>query len=171
MTLHSDSAGRFAFWRLALWLILLLGAFGALQYGVHAQRVWAVLASPDLDPAGRSALHTMLGWDLAYFIAAAVLVVLCAAAILRQGWSRLPLRVALALLAATLLASGALLYRQWGAWHALPHAPGMAVRLADEARRVHLSLGFDAAGALLMGWLVWQLGRDSVRAQFRRRRP
>ncbi len=173
MTRSAASAPRagFAVWRLALWLVLLLAAFGALQYSVHAQRVWSVLGSASVDPAGRAALHAMLAWDVGYFFGAAALLVLCAAAILRQGWARPLLRIALALLALVLLASGGLLYQQWMAWSSLPHAADAAIRVAAEARRVHLSLAFDLFGAVLLAWLVWQLGRPAVRRQFRQHQP
>ncbi len=161
---------RFALWRLGLWVILLLAAFGAMQYGVHGQRVWSVLGSATLDAEGRAALHAMLGWDAAYFIAAAALVVFCAAGILRQGWVRPVLRVALALLALGLLLSGVLLYRHWLDWSGQAHGMADAAALvAQEARRVHLSLAFDVIGIVVLSWLVWRLGQPSVRAQFRRR--
>lgn len=173
MTRSEASAPRtgFTVWRLALWLVLLLAAFGALQYSVHAQRVWSVLGAASVDPAGRAALHTMLAWDVGYFFAAATLLVLCAAAILRQGWARPLLRVVLAVLALGLLASGGLLYQQWMAWSGLPHAADAAIRVAEESRRVHVSLAFDLLGAALLAWLVWQLGRPAVRLQFRHRPP
>lgn len=162
---------RFAWWRLGLWVILLLAAFGAMQYGVHGQRVWSVLGSATLDAEGRAALHAMLAWDAAYFIAAAALVVFCAAGILRQGWVRPVLRVALGLLAAGLLVSGVLLYRHWLDWNGQAHGMVDAAALvAQEARRVHLSLAFDAVGIVVLCWLVWRLGQPAVRAQFRRRR-
>lgn len=161
----------FAAWRLALWVILLLAAFGAMQYGVHAQRVWSVLQLAPVDAAGRATLHAMLAWDAAYFLAAAMLVVFCAAGILRQGWARPVLRVALGLLAAGLLVSGVLLYRQWLGWHGQPHAVADAAALvAQESRRVHLSLAFDATAIVMLIWLVWRLGQPEVRAQFRQRR-
>ncbi|WP_404629927.1 hypothetical protein [Dyella ginsengisoli] len=161
----------FASWRLGLWVILLLAAFGAMQYGVHAQRVWSVLQVAPVDAEGRATLHAMLAWDAAYFLAAAMLVVFCAGGILRQGWARPVLRVALGLLAAGLLVSGVLLYRQWLGWHGQPHAvAGAAALVAQESRRVHLSLAFDATAIVMLIWLVWRLGQPAVRAQFRQRR-
>lgn len=166
---RADRRSPLALWRIALWLILLLAAFGAMQYSVHAQRVWSVLGGAAIDADGRAALHTMLAWDTAYFLGAAAMVVLCAAAILRQGWARLPLRVALALLALGLIASGSLLFRQWLAWSRMPHVAQTALQVAQETRRVHVALAFDVAGVALLAWLVWQLGRPVVREQFRRR--
>ncbi|HEU4670411.1 MAG TPA: hypothetical protein VFR91_06870 [Dyella sp.] len=160
----------FSFWRIGLWLVLMLAAFGALQYGVHAQRVWRVLGQPALAGEARSMLHGMLAWDLGYFVAAVVLVVLCAAGILRQGWSRPVLRVALTVLALGILASGLSLLRRWQAWSDAPHdVADAAALLSAQARTVHLSLAFDALAVALLAWLIWQLGRPSVRAGFRRR--
>lgn len=165
-----DPGRGFAFWRIGLWLVLMLSAFGALQYGVHARRVWRVLTQQALADEARTMLHGMLAWDLGYFVAAAALVVFCAAGILRQGWSRPVLRVALGLLALGLFASGAMLLHRWHAWSNTPHdVPDTPALLAEQARTVHLSLGFDAAAIVLLGWLIWRLGRPQVRAQFRRR--
>lgn len=167
-----DPRRRFAVWRLALWLVLLLAAFGALQYVQHARMIYDQLPMmAAAHQASRSALQTMLVWDLTYLVAATVLVVLCAAAILRQAWSRVPLRVALTLLAFWMLASGVMMLRQW---HAIPPLPSnvpdvIALRLAQMRRAVELSLVFKALTVLLSGWLVWQLGKVSVQAQFRAR--
>lgn len=164
------SPSGFAFWRLGLWLVLLLAAFGAMQYGVHAGKVWHVLAQPALDAPARSALHGMLTWDLVYFAAAAALVVFCAAGILRQGWSRPVLRVALGLLALVFLASGATLYRHWTAMpEQLRGLAGVAGAGIPAASTVYLSLALDALAIALLLWLVWRLGQPAVRAQFRRR--
>ena len=163
-------AGGPAAWRVGLWLVLLLAAFGALQYAVHARRVWSVLAQPDLPGQARVALHGMLGWDLGYFAVAAALVVFCAAGILRQGWSRPVLRVALSLLALGLVGSGAVLLHHWHAWSAMSgDLPGARTPQGGAARAVHLSLGFDVGAIALLAWLVWRLGHPAVRAQFRRR--
>lgn len=170
MGIVAKPANGLAGWRIGLWLVLLLAAFGATQYTVHARRVWGVLAQPDLPAEARTALHGMLGWDLGYFVAAAALVVFCAAGILRQGWSRPVLRVALSLLALGMLASGAVLLHHWHAWSAMSGDPADAsLQLAGAARAVHLSLAFDVGAIALLAWLVWRLGHPAVRAQFRRR--
>lgn len=165
-----DSRQAFAFWRIGLWLVLLLSAFGALQYAMHARRIGRVLARPALPDEARAMLHGMLAWDLGYFVVTAALVVLCAAGILRQGWSRPVLRVALGLLGVGIFASGVSLLRRWRAWSSVPHDfAGAPALLAGQARTVHLSLGFDVAAIALLAWLIWQLGRPQVRVQFRRR--
>lgn len=165
-----ESKRRFALWRLALWVVLLLAAFGALQYVQHARMVYDQLpVAAAADPGIRSTLQTMLAWDVTYLVAATVLVVLCAAGILRQPWARVPLRVALASLAIWMVASGVMMLRQW---HAIPPLPSnvpdfMALRLAQMRRAVALSAMFKAITVLLSGWLVWRLGNASVQAQFR----
>lgn len=161
---------RFAAWRLALWVVLLLAAFGCLQYASHGLRVWQTLAvAAGIDAAGRHDLQAMLAWDMGYFAVAAPLVVCCAAAIQRQGWARPVLRVAFVLLALALAASGTLLWRSWIHWQALQASAAAAAGMADRARQVHLALGFDAVAIAVLLWLSWQLGRPAVRAQFRRR--
>lgn len=164
------AASRFAFWRLGLWLVLLLAAFGAMQYGVHAYKVWSVLAATVTDAEGRQALHTMLAWDTAYFVVAAAMVVLCAAGILRQGWARPALRASFLALSLWLAVNGVLLYRQWTAWLALQAGVAEAAALVQQqARQVHLALGFDVVAVVVLLGLAWRLGRPEVAAQFRRR--
>ena len=165
----ASSPRRFALWRLALWLTLLLSAFGVLQYVQHARLIAAQL--PALGRAGQAvhaALQGMLVWDIGYGVAAIVVMVLSAAGILRQGWSRVPLRVAMGLLALWMLISGFLLLREWRALAALP--PDVAAgsqQLALMRRGIELTLCFKVLAALLSGWLAWRLGVASVRAQFR----
>lgn len=165
-------AAGFSLWRIGLWLVLLLAAFGCLQYLWHAQQVWTLLgADPLIDPTRRSALHGLLAWDAAYFLASFALIVGCAGGILRQAWARPALRVALTLLALWFLVSAAMLYQQWQAWHQLQTAvDGSAALLQRDGRRVQMALAFKLVAAPLLLWLVWRLGRPTVRAQFLRRR-
>jgi hypothetical protein len=112
----------------------------------------------------------MVVWDLVYFAAAAARVVFCAAGILRQGWSRPVLRVALGVLAIGFLVSGVSLYRRWMAVPAqLRELPEAAEAGIPPAHTVYLSLALDGVAIVLLLWLVWRLGQPAVRAQFRRR--
>jgi hypothetical protein len=166
-----------AWWRVLVWALLLLAALGCLQYVRHAQQVWGQLQT--LTPADMhavTALRGMLGWDAAYLLAAAALVVICAGCILRQAWARRCLRVAAPLLALWLLLSGAALAWEW---HALFSAAGalapgqgsaLSQPLAQMYRSVQLALLFKAVAALLLFWLSWWLGKPAARAQFRARR-
>ena len=164
-------APGFSLWRIGLWLVLLLAAFGCLQYLLHAQQVWVVLGGdPLIDPANRSALRGLLAWDVAYFVASFALIVGCAGGILRQAWARPALRVALSMLALWFMASAAMLYQQWHAWHQLQSAvDGAADVLQRDARQVRMALSFKLVAVPLLLWLVWRLGTPAVRAQFRRR--
>ena len=159
---HMRNPGQgFAFWRIGLWLVLMLSAFGALQYGVHARRVWLVLAQPALADEARTMLHGMLAWDLGYFVAAAALVVFCAAGILRQGWSRPVLRVALGLLALGLFASGATLLHRWRAWSSTPHDVPDAPALLVQAMPKHWS-----RKSSIGRWTSTTLGRSTFAKPF-----
>ena len=173
------SSGRgFAAWRVVVWLLLLLAAFGCVQYINHALLLWAQRHVFVPDPAATTALHGILAWDIAYLLAAFTLIVLCAGCILRQAWARPAMRVATILLALWALGTAAALLLQWPSFD---HASTDAMnQLADEtrlkqallhARHTYLiALSLKSLAIPLLLWLTWQLGRPAVRAQFRRRR-
>ncbi len=123
-------------------------------------------------------MRVMLAWDITYLLAASVLIVLCAGCILRQAWARSALRVAAALLALWMLASGGAMLAQWPAFErasadALGQLHGdAALRQAlVHARRSYLAaLVLKAVAVPILLWLSWRLGAPMVRAQFRRRR-
>ena len=166
----------FAPWRVAVWLLLLLAAFGCAQYLAHMQLLWA--HRDGLLPADSAAWRGMLAWDVAYFVAAFALIVLSAGCILRQAWARAPMRVACVVLALWALATGGMLAAQWLAFERssadalLQLASGDRLRTAIvHARRSYrIALGFKLATAPVLLWLAWQLGAPSARAQFRQRR-
>lgn len=167
------NAGRgFAFWRLGLWVVLLLATFGCMQYLRHAQRVWphySGISATDLQH--HAALGTMLAWDVAYFVISFAIIVLCAGGILRQPWARTPLRAVLLLQAAWMFVSGIMLWRQWHAWQQLQSSSGAtADMLAQGGKGIMLALAFKLLAIPLLLWLAWRLGRPAVRAQFARRR-
>lgn len=164
-------SSRFAFWRLGLWLVLLLAAFGCLQYLGHARLLWPALHAMAMDAADRAALRTMLAWDVAYFVLSFVVIVLCAGGILRQAWARMPLRVCLAVLALWMLASAGWLLYQWHAWRQAQQAAGVAFDVLQQARRgVFMGVGLKLVAVPLLSWLAWRLGHPAVRAQFHHRR-
>lgn len=167
----------FAAWRVVVWLLLLLAAFGCLQYFSHAELLWTQRPAVASSGEASAALRVMLAWDVAYLLGACVLIVLCAGCILRQAWARPALRVAGALLALWMLASGAAMLIQWPAFeHASADALGqlhgdVALRHALlQARHTYLAaLVLKAVAVPVLLWLAWSLGRAGVRAQFRRR--
>lgn len=162
----------FTIWRLGLWLVLLLAAFGCMQYMQHAQRVWLHFnGSAAVDVQNHAALRTMLAWDVAYFVVSFLIIVLCAGGILRQAWARMPLRWLLLLQAIWMLVSALLLWRQWHAWQQLQAASSVsAAALAQGEKGILLALAFKLVAVPLLLWLAWRLGHPSVRAQFLRRR-
>lgn len=166
----------FAAWRVVVWSLLLLAAYGCTQYLRHASLVRAQLQQ--LAPAAAEAaaeLRRMLAWDIAYLLVALVFIVLCAACILRQGWARLPLRVAACLLAIWVAVTGVMLLMQWwqfdrASTDALLQLRGDAVlqQAVQHARRSYrLALAFKVIAIPLLLWLAWRLGAPGVRAQFR----
>lgn len=171
----ASAARGFAPWRVAVWLLLLLAAFGCLQYVSHAQLLWGHRASVPL--ADSAALHGMLAWDVGYFVAAFAVIVLCAGCILRQGWARTPMRVACGLLALWALVGGGMMLAHWSQFDRAS-ADALAQLGNDDvmrsavlhARRVYrITLVLKAAAVPLLLWLAWKLGTPAVGLQFRRR--
>jgi hypothetical protein len=174
-------ARRPMLWRIAVWMLLLVSAFGALQYVKHMQNVWGQLNdAASLKPADVDALHGMLGWDAAYLLVVFVLIVICAGCILRQAWARPSMRVSAVLLSLWLLITGYLQLRDLQSLGASSAAilaqaqqqgtPGAAQMLAHLQHGYQLALVFKAVGIAVALWLAWKLGHASVRAQFRTRR-
>jgi hypothetical protein len=169
------------FWRVLVWLLLLVSAFGCVQYLQHAQRVWGQLqAQASLEPSAVDALHGMLGWDAGYLLVAFVLIIICAGCILRQGWARPCLRVAAVIIAVWLLITGFLLLRDLqmlgtssaGILAQAQQQGAVATEqiMARLQRSYQLALAFKTIGAIALLWLSWKLGKPGVRAQFRTRR-
>ena len=182
LTVRNDTGRRegFAFWRIFVWLILLLAAYGCLQYMAHATQLWNALKPlPASDTGDISQLQKMLAWDVLYFIGAFALVVICAGTILRQAWARAALQVACVLLAVGWgLAGGVMLFSQWrefsqavaatNAQSSLDTASQLAL---DHMHRSFLiAMGVKIAGAPVLLWLAWWLGRPHIRSQFRKLR-
>lgn len=148
---QTASSRRFAAWAIGPWVVLLLGAFGGVQYLQHAEYLC---------------------------LAASLLVItVCAACILRQPWSRRAMQMLALLLTAWSLVTAVLMLRQSGSFeiarqhaHVVPQLREMTLWMIARAERtwqVGLALKLLAIPALL--WLAWQLESPAVRAQFRSR--
>jgi len=158
-----------AAWRVVTWLLLLFAALGGVQYIHHGRAVWSQLQRwPAGDTEHLSALQRMLVWDAVYLLAAFVIIVLCAGAILRQAWSRSPLRVAVMMLALWALISGVMLVSALRV--VFPQDTSVAQMVAQLPRSYVLALALKAAAVPVLLWLAWRLGRPDVRARFVRRR-
>jgi len=167
-------------WRIVVWLILLLAAYGCLQYLLHARQLWVTLRPlPASNAEDIGQLQKMLAWDVLYFAASFALVVICAGAILRQAWARVSLQVACVLLAVGWgLVGGVLLFAHWrefsqavaltNAQDSLDQASQMA--LAHMRRSFLMALGIKLACIPVLLWLAWRLGLPQTRAQFRKLR-
>jgi hypothetical protein len=179
LTLRSETDRRtgFAFWRIIVWLILLLAAYGCLQYMTHAGQLWHALQPlPSSDTGDIAQLQKMLAWDVLYFLASFALVVICAGAILRQAWARSALQVACVLLAVGWgLVGGVMLFSQWrefsqgvamtNAQSTLDTASQLA--LAHMHRSFLIAMAIKIIGGPLLLLLAWRLGHPAVRSQFR----
>ncbi|GLQ95587.1 hypothetical protein [Dyella mobilis] len=169
----------FAWWRMFAWVLMLLAAFGGVQYIQHAQQVWAALQTlPAGEDQNASTLHGMLNWDIGYLVVALAVIVACAGCILRQAWARPVLRVMALLLCVWSAYRGVLLWQQWQTFdtaNALLQAggqpsAGQLAQLADLRKILLVGLGLRIVAIPLLLWLAWQLGHPAVRLQFRARR-
>lgn len=180
MLISQSDLGRrksgFAWWRMLAWLLLLLAAYGGVQYIHHAQQVWGVLQTlPAGDDQNAAPLHGMFAWDIGYLVASFVVIVVCAGCIMRQAWARSALRVVALLLCVWSAYRGVLLWQQWGALvttNAASLTGGQAtsvqtMQLADLRRVLLVGLGMRLIAVPLLLWLAWQLGQPAVRLQFR----
>jgi glucan phosphoethanolaminetransferase (alkaline phosphatase superfamily) len=170
---------RFAWWRMLAWVLLLLAAYGGVEYVHHAQQIWAALqALPAGNEQNAAALHGMLSWDIGYLVAVLIVIVVCAGCILRQVWARPALRVMALLLCVWSAYRGVLLWQQWQSFDVAnaallaggqPSSEQLA-RLADLRRILWIGLGLRVIAIPVLLWLAWQLGHPAVRLQFRSRR-
>jgi hypothetical protein len=150
---RNDAASprRFAMWSLALWVLLLLLAYGGLQYLQHG--------------------------DFPYLAASFVAIVICVGAIMRHEWARSAMRVVALLIALYALASGVVMLMHWGDFESLRQAALANPQLADDllmilerSRRVaQIALALKAISIPCLLWLARVLGKPAVRAQFHRR--
>ena len=168
-----------AAWRILVWLMLLLAAFGCLQNAVHAQHLWDALRDhATLRDDATSELHHLLAWDAGCFTAAFATVVICAGSILRQAWARPALQVAAVALALAWGVVGGL--SSLSQWHDFSSAIALTnaqaplneayqAAFAHMRRTFMVSLSLRVLAVPVLLWLAWYLGRPQVRSQFRER--
>jgi energy-coupling factor transporter transmembrane protein EcfT len=153
LKVRKDAAGprRFSMWSLALWVLLLLLAYGGLQYLQHG--------------------------DFPYLAATFVAIVICVGAIMRHEWARSATRVVVLLIALYALVSGIAMLMHWGDFEQMRQAALANPQFADDlsmmlerTKRVYqIALGLKAISIPCLLWLAWVLGQPAVRAQFHRR--
>lgn len=159
----------FAWWRMMVWIMLLIAGFLGSQYARHAQQMWSALRSlPALDATHIAQLRYVLAWDVSYLVAAFAVIITTAACILRQPWSRSALRVLALMLCVWLAYRGMLLWHQWKALEQVGDA-AMQQQLGAFKRPLAIALGLEAIAVPALLWLAWQLGQPAVRLQFRPR--
>jgi len=164
---------RPAIWRIVTWLVLLLAAFGILQYSVHAWRVAAALDAAR-SSTDRASLTGMLAWDIVYLVAACITVTASAGVLFRRPWARPMLRVVAGILALWFLVTAIQMAAHWSS---LSNQSAMLLSqstLNDAAhaflervqRRYLVAMILKAIAVPVMAWLAWRLGTPAVRAQF-----
>ena len=150
---RNDVAGprRFSMWSLALWILMLLLAYGGLQYLQHG--------------------------EFPYLAASFVAIIICVGAIMRHEWARSAMRVVLLLFALYALVSGVMMLMEWGNFEkarqaalANPQFAADVTMMVERAKRIfQIALALKAIGIPCLLWLAWVLGQPAVRAQFHRR--
>lgn len=154
LKVRKDVAGSrgFAAWSAAVWLLLLLAAYGGVQY---------------------------LRFGFYEYLAGALgVIVVCAGCVLRQEWARLAMQAVAVLLACWAVYSGVLMWLEREKFDMArqaaldnPQLGDVALMMVERARRTwQVVIGIKAIGVPLLLWLAWTMGRASVAAQFHTRR-
>ena len=154
LKVRKDATGSrgFSAWPVAVWLLLLLAAYGGVQYlrfGVYD-----------------------------YLAGALGVIVVCAGCVLRQEWARLAMRATAVLLACWAVYSGVAMWQDRERFELArqaaldnPQLGEVALMMIERARRTwEVVIGIKAIGVPLLLWLAWTMGRPSVAEQFHTRR-
>ncbi len=148
----ADASRAFAAWPVAVWLLLLLAAYGGVQY---------------------------LRFGIYHYLAASLaVIVVCAGGVLRQEWARHAMRAVAVLLACWATYSGVVMWQgrdqfELARQAALsnPQMGEVALMMVDRAQRTfRLVIGIKAVAIPVLLWLAWTLGRPAAAAQFHTRR-
>ncbi|KGI76939.1 hypothetical protein [Oleiagrimonas soli] len=158
--------------RIVVWLVLLLTAWGVLQYAMHAWRLMHLMGQAPAEQASR--MRWMLAWDAVYVLAAGLTLSAAAGVLLWRARARPVLRWLAFVLAAYSLASGVHLFAQWQSFQhasvdllAQSPYPDLARALIDKVNRTTLiSLGLKAISVPVLAWLGWRLGATDVVQRF-----
>ncbi|WP_266158517.1 hypothetical protein [Dyella silvatica] len=153
---------KFSVWGMVLWMLLLLAAFGALQY---------------LKVVLSDAPQEMKTVAYPYLVAAFAIIVVCAGCVLRQEWARQTMRILAPLLVLWLLVSGYQMLLGWGQFAKAresvlgqPMADVLLLMIDQSQRTYVFSLIFKGVMVPLLLWLAWRLGQPAIGAQFHQRR-
>jgi hypothetical protein len=157
--------------RIVVWLVLLLAAWGILQYVAHA---WTVLQLMGRHGLAHGSLWPVLGWDVLYLLVAGLTVMAATGVLMWRVWARSLLRGLAFVLALYSLASAVMLFAHWQSFShasadliAQASDPQLAQRMFAQTRRVTLvGLALKVLAALLLGWLGWRLGNPALVQRF-----
>lgn len=159
--------------RMVLWLLLILSAWGILQYCMHA---YAVLRLQQVQPVAESTFWQLLAWDGLYVLVAGFIVMASAGCLMWRPWARRFLRGLVFALALYSLASAVVLFAKWqgtdpaGMDLVAQHMdPQIARAMATRARRIMLMAAIlKTVAAPILAWLGWRLGQADVLRRFER---
>lgn len=164
----------FAAWRIVVWLVMLLAAFGFVSSGAMAVALVQAISGAGSAPAdARHALVIQLIWT-GVTVAIAFPVMVIALATLRwREWARKALRVAsLALIIVACWTA----WTAWGAKGILEQqiamgmqagAPPEAIAKAMKDHSILLvAIVLKVVSVPVLAWLAWMLGSVRVRQQF-----
>jgi uncharacterized membrane protein YidH (DUF202 family) len=163
----------FAPWRIVVWLVMLLAAFGFVIHAFVGVRVaFAIGALSDEALAAGPPPWPVMLWSVGYALAAFAVMVLALGTLRWRTWARAPMRVAAAILAVWFIWTAVVEFQHWQQIGAdLMRAGLPADYVAAQAKqRTILQIGIilKAVSVPLLAWLSWVLGTVKVRQQFAR---
>ncbi|MBB3227872.1 hypothetical protein FHW69_002504 [Luteibacter sp. Sphag1AF] len=162
-------ARPFAAWRMVTWLVMLLAGVGFIL-NVRSVMMVGNMMEGLANVPGTPDPRVALAWAVGYAVFAFIVIVMCLAALRWRPWARNGMRVVSAVLLVWAAVTAGLAFRQCFELTALMTGgtlPPEAIAAVGYARAIILTSGIlKAISVPLLGWLIWQLGRAPVRAQF-----
>ncbi|MET0935141.1 MAG: hypothetical protein ABWX83_04080 [Luteibacter sp.] len=165
-------ARPFAFWRIVVWLVMLLAAVGFVinLYGAIIAGHAIAVMTPEAIAAGGPDPRVLMAWSLGYAVAAFAVMSLALGTLRWREWGRRSMRIVAALLAAWALWTGIVAFQQWQQIGIVLGQQGLPPDLlvAGLKARTILLVGIvlKAVSVPVLAWLAWALGSVSVRQQF-----
>jgi glucan phosphoethanolaminetransferase (alkaline phosphatase superfamily) len=162
----------FAFWRIVVWLVMLLAAVGFVinTYGsiIAANAIGAM--SPEAIAAGGPDPRVLMAWSLGYAIGAFAVMVLALGTLRWREWGRSAMRVVAGLLAIWAIYTAVVAFHQSQEIGVVLSQAGLPPELLVRGMKTRsillVGVVLKAISVPVLAWLAWVLGSVSVRQQF-----